>query len=37
MFEQFFDALASVLNFFYTLIPGRHPRTLPASASRSCA
>ena len=21
MFEQFFDALASVLNFFYTLIP----------------
>lgn len=22
MFEQFFDALASVLNFFYTIIPG---------------
>jgi YidC/Oxa1 family membrane protein insertase len=21
MFEQFFDALASVLNFFYTLVP----------------
>ncbi len=21
MFEQFFDALASVLNFFYTIIP----------------
>jgi YidC/Oxa1 family membrane protein insertase len=28
MFEQFFDALASVLNFFYTLVPAGLQPTL---------
>ncbi len=34
MFEQFFDALASVLNFFYTIIPSGLRPSL-ATACRS--